>query len=88
MSIKKRLHKIQIAMSGFKNEQERLGAIRYLKSLDPSITGEDIQSFDDYIYILGTFLPPLPDTPEYDAWLGSDQHKIYLERLKKREGNK
>lgn len=77
------MQKIQTAMSGFKNEQERFEAIRHIKRLDPSITGEQVQSFDDYIDILKTIFPPLPGTPEYEAWIGSDRHKKYMEMQQK-----
>ena len=81
-SLRKRLNDIEKDLSGFKDEKDRQQAIRYLKSIDPDIKAKDIESIEDYMNELKSFFAPLPNTPEYEKWLGTDLHKKYLKKQK------
>lgn len=81
-SLHKRLNDIEKNLSGFKGEKDRWQAIRYLKSLDPDIKAEDVETLNDYMNELKSFFAPLPNTPAWDNWIGSDLHKKYLKRQK------
>ena len=85
MTVNKRIEEIERNLSGFKNAKDRLDAIRYLKSLDPDIEPADIVTYEDYQNEIKTFFAPLPNTPEYDEWLGTEMHAKYLRRQEKRQ---
>jgi len=87
MSVKKRLKEIERNISGFKDEQDRQQSIRYLKSIDPDINPADIESFEDYMNEIKSFFAPIPGTPQYDEWLGTEMHAKYERRQKKKEEN-
>ena len=84
-SINSRIEEIERNLSGFKNEKDRQQAIRYLISLDPDIDPEDIVTFEDYQNEIKSFFAPLPNTPEYEKWLGTEMHAKYLRRQEKRQ---
>ena len=85
MTVSKRLEEIERNLSGFKNAKDRQDAIRYLKSIDPDIDPADIVTFEDYQNEIKTFFAPLPNTPEYEKWLGTEMHAKYLRRQEKRQ---
>ena len=85
MTVNKRIEEIERNLSGFKNAKDRLDAIRYLKSLDPDIDPADIVTFEDYQNEIKTFFAPLPNTPEYEKWIGTEMHAKYLRRQEKRQ---
>jgi len=85
MSVRKRLEEIEQNLSGFKDAKDRQDAIRYLKSIDPDISQADIESFDDYMNEIKSFFAPLPNTPQYNEWLGTEMHAKYLRRQDKRQ---
>ena len=84
-SLLKRLDNIKKNLSGFKDEADRMQAIKYLKTLDPDIKTEDIETVEDYMNELKSFFAPIPNTPEYEKWLGTDLHKKYLKRQKQKQ---
>lgn len=79
-SVRKRLNELEKNLSGFKDAKDRQQAIRYLKSIDPDINAKDIETMEDYFNELRSFFAPIPGTPQYDEWLGSDLHKKYVKR--------
>jgi len=84
-SITNRLEEIEQNLSGFKDEKDRRDAIRYLKSIDPDIDPADIVTFEDYQNEIKSFFAPIPNTPQYDEWLGTEMHTKYLLRQEKRQ---
>ena len=87
-SLLKRLDNIKKNLSGFKDEKDRQQAIRYLKSLDPDIEAKDVESIDDYFQILKSFFAPIPNTPEYENWIGTEMHAKYVKRQKAKQQEK
>lgn len=81
----KRLNAIRKNLSGFKDEKDRRDAIQYLRTLDPDIKAEEIETHQDFIDCVTSFFAPLPNTDAWDNWLGTDQHKKYMERQKRKQ---
>ncbi len=83
-SLQRRLQDIKKNLSGFRDEKDRQQAIRYLKSLDPDINPADIETYQDFFDEVCSFFAPIPGTPQYDEWLGTEMHAKYERRQKKK----
>lgn len=60
MNLSKRIERIE-SRNGFKSEQEWREYLAYARKIDPEVKAEQIQTPEDYLSLLSSAFPPLPE---------------------------